>query len=271
MISFPSLCLGNLLVSAPRAHWGNDWSVGGLWGRNPQGGGWGMLFWSPQRQWLWCGERGVRAASPLPLLCAPLNSGALLLWWDGLLPWTPLVMAVPHASPFALSLSSQLISPGLSSRPQVSAPGPYLCQWMCVSGWDTQGGGPDGPRGSRSVLPATNRLLHFPLSRWSLSPHWLRELSRAWEIYICPALSQGYKSCPASSFFFFSFTRPGYVKIFIILPGVWGLLLVFSRCLLTIVPLVDVFLMWLWEEVCFTFFYSTILTGTLSFILDFTK
>ena len=167
MISFPSLCLGNLLVSAPRAHWGNDWSVGGLWGRNPQGGGWGMLFWSPQRQRLWCGERGARAASPLPLLCAPLNNGALLLWWDGLLPWTPLVMAVPHASPFALSLSSQLISPGLSSRPQVSAPGPHQCQWMCVSGWDTQGGGPDGPRGSRSVLSAIDQLLHFPLSRWS--------------------------------------------------------------------------------------------------------
>ena len=169
---------------------------------------------------------------------------------------------------------AQVISPGLSSKPQVSAPSPHLCHWMCVSGWDMQGGGPDHPCGSRSVLPATDQLLHFPLSLWSF-------------LSILPYHPTGWGSFPEREKFtfvqlplrgtspvllppFFSFTWPGYVEIFIILPGIWGLLLVFSRCPLRIVPSVDVFLMWLWEEVSSTF-NSTIFIRTLSFILDFAK
>ena len=35
----------------------------------------------------------------------------------------------------------------------------------------------------------------------------------------------------------------------------------FSRCSVRIVPFVDVFLMYFWEEVCSTSFFSAILTG----------
>ena len=55
--------------------------------------------------------------------------------------------------------------------------------------------------------------------------------------------------------FFPPFILPGYVEIFLILSGIWGLLLEFSRCSVRIVPFVDVFLMCWWEEVSSMSFY----------------
>ena len=48
---------------------------------------------------------------------------------------------------------TQVISPGLSSKPQVSAPSRHLCQRMCISGWDTQDGGPDRLGRSLTAMP----------------------------------------------------------------------------------------------------------------------
>ena len=55
----------------------------------------------------------------------------------------------------------------------------------------------------------------------------------------------------SSSFsFIFSFILPGYLGIFLVLlgVGVQGLLLVFGRCSVRVVPFADVFLMHLWGE-----------------------
>ena len=53
----------------------------------------------------------------------------------------------------------------------------------------------------------------------------------------------------SSSFSIFSFILPGYTGIFLVLLGVRGLLLMFNRCSVRVVPFVDVFLMHLWGEV----------------------
>lgn len=125
MISFPSLCLGNLLASAPRAHWGNDWGVGALWGRNPQGGGWGMLFWSPWRQGLGCEERGARAASPLPSFVLHLTM--VLCLYGGMSFFHEHPWLWPHHTPapwhclWAASSSHLQVCP-LNPRLQLPAP-----------------------------------------------------------------------------------------------------------------------------------------------------
>ena len=49
--------------------------------------------------------------------------------------------------------------------------------------------------------------------------------------------------------FFFSFVLPGYLVIFLATLIIWDLLPVFCRYSVRIVPLVGVFLMYLWEEV----------------------
>ena len=229
MISFPSLGLGNLLASAPRAPevmtgvWelsgtGTPKVVAGACSSGARGGrGWGV-------------EKRV-LGQPLhhPPLCAPLNNGASLLWWDGLLARTALVIAIPHSSPFRLSLSSQL-----KSSPQVCPLNPkfQLPATICASGCASQAGtrrmvdqiawaGLCPLCLNKPVAAFSSEPLKLPFCP-CFSPHWLRELSRAWEIDIFPALFQGYKSYPASSFYF-SFTRCGYVEIFLILPGIWGL------------------------------------------------
>ena len=65
-------------------------------------------------------------------------------------------------------------------------------------------------------------------------------------------------------FLFFSLLSlilPSCIGVCLVLLGVQGPLLVFSRFSVRIVPFVDVFLMYLWEEVNSTSSYSTILTS----------
>lgn len=180
----------------------------------------------------------------------------------------------PRSSPLALSLSSQLkSSSGLSSKPQASAPSPHLCRWTSIPGWDMQGGGPD--RLCRSVLLCLQQT-SCCIFLWVSEAPSLSSLITP----LAEGAFQSMKNLLFSSFlqgtspvllrpFFFLFTWPGYVEIFLILPGIWGLLLVFSRCPLRKSSICrhifDVFV----RQASSTFFYSTIVTGTLSFILDF--
>ena len=62
-------------------------------------------------------------------------------------------------------------------------------------------------------------------------------------------------SSPPPSPFFFS-VLPSYAGIFIVLPNVQGLLLVFSQCSVRIVASIDVFLMHQWREMNSTSTYS---------------
>ena len=57
----------------------------------------------------------------------------------------------------------------------------------------------------------------------------------------------------------FSCPLHGYVAISLILSSVWILLQVISRFPMRTLPFEDVFLMYLWEEVCYTSSYSAIL------------
>ena len=67
-----------------------------------------------------------------------------------------------------------------------------------------------------------------------------------------------------SLFFFFPFVIPNYVVTPLVLSGIWVLLPVFSRCPIRIIPLVSVFLMYLWGEVSFmSCIYSAILISCL--------
>ena len=60
------------------------------------------------------------------------------------------------------------------------------------------------------------------------------------------------------------FILPGYMGIFLVLLGVRGPLLVFSRCSVRIVPFVDVVSMHLWGEMnSMSSYSSTILTPSL--------
>ena len=93
-----------------------------------------------------------------------------------------------------------------------------------------------------------------------ISPPW-RGFSECRNLSSPSPLHQGCWSLPISYFLFFlSFILPSCVGIFFVLLGVWGLLLVFSRCSVRIVPFVDVFLMYLWGEVNSISSYSSILT-----------
>ena len=60
--------------------------------------------------------------------------------------------------------------------------------------------------------------------------------------------------------FFLSFILPGWVGIFLLLLGVQGFLLVFSRCSVRTVPVADVSLAYVWGEANSSSFYSVILT-----------
>lgn len=68
-------------------------------------------------------------------------------------------------------------------------------------------------------------------------------------------------------FFFFPFILPSYLEIFLVFSDVWGLLLVFSRFSVRIIPHIDAFLMYLWEEESSTSYYCTILIGVPFFFL----
>ena len=136
---------------------------------------------------------------------------------------------------------------------------PCLHWWTHISGWDMQGYGSDSLCRCHSVLPATDWLLHSPLSP-QISPSVTADLSVCEGASLVQERLLSFSSPPpppsvpsrflSSSFsLLFSFILPGYTGILLFLLGVLGLLLVFSMCSVRIVPFVDVFLMCLWGEV----------------------
>lgn len=160
------LNVGKLLVSAPEAAVGLGACLGGIWGLQdcpggswPRRGGWDVLSRSLREQGLAHGGRGCNGSPPSPLR-APLNNGASFLQWAWLL---ALVVAVPHSSPFSLSLSSQH-----QSSPQVCTLNPLFqhpaptCTSGCALGWGYRAVARTICVGL-CVLPATNQLPCPPL------------------------------------------------------------------------------------------------------------
>ena len=72
---------------------------------------------------------------------------------------------------------------------------------------------------------------------------------------------------PSHFLFFSPFHLPGYLETFLVLSSVWGLLLVFDRCSLRVIPFLDVFLMYLWEGVSSMSLDSAIWIGVSRYFL----
>ena len=117
------------------------------------------------------------------------------------------------------------------------------------------------------------QLLHCPPSLWS-------SLSVPADLPATEGASQSEGTFPLSqlpprgtgavliTFFFFLLSYP---VIFLTALVVWDLLLEFSRYSVRTVPHVDIFLMYLWEEVSSTSFYSAILTSTCPYCIRFLR
>ena len=210
---------------------------------------------STQRKRLWC--------QPHPPLHAPLNRGTLLLlptWVSSMntsvcscttLQAFQAISAQPAAAP----------SPHLLSAPQVPVPAPLTPADLRLRlGCAGSGAGPLQVLlcpASRSLMAGfSSEPLKLALCPGS-SPCCLRGFI-PWEPFLLPhtppARGAGPILLPFSSLFL-----PGYVGLFHVLSGVWGLLVVFSRGSVRTVPFVDVFLMYLWEEVSSISFYSAVL------------
>ena len=212
-------------------------------------------------------SEGGKGCNADPAPCVPLNSGTLLLWWPRLLlQLSQLWGSLLH--PFRLSLHSQQLSlPWVHSPyPAFQLPGPHSTRGhmthaaVCRVAARTM-----STVLTLSCLPQTGYCipLRFPeglfLSQL-ISPLW------AGLFWVQEPLFT-FSSPPGvlvPSCFLFSFFLPfilcSYVGIFLVLLGVRGLPLVFSRCSVKFIPFVDVFLIYLWGEVNFTSSYSAILT-----------
>ena len=133
-------------------------------------------------------------------------------------------------------------SPGLFSWPHIPTPRPCLYQWSCILGLRVQVSGMGHLCRSYSVLPATNKLLLFPLSLQScfsvpaVFPIRERASQGAW-VYLLQLPPRYASHSPPP---LLPTILPGYTELFLILWGVWSLLLVFSRYSVRIVPFVDI-------------------------------
>ena len=178
------------------------------WPRKLTGmGSWGMLSWSSWRQRLMHGERACSGGPSLPFMC---HLTVVLCFCGGprLLLKTPLVVSVPHFSPFRLSLCSQHQSLGLSSKPRVPAPSPCTYQQTHVSGWKAQCDGMTVCVGlSLSCLPQpifalSSEPLKLPFfPDWS--PWWCGTFPGCENLSSFSASSQRCRSHPAFLIFFF--------------------------------------------------------------------
>ena len=237
MVSAPPLCVGHTQASTPKA---------ALEHKSPAL--WGWVTWQSQRpwvqeSWLWRG-RGVWGSEPvavgvresalagalpnahggrgwcmgreasmatLPFVCP--STMALCFYGDpGFFQEDSWLRSSFLPSPQAVSLQrTAVLSLGLLSKPHVPAPSP----WARVSVWDMQGCGLDPLCRSHSVLPATDRLLHSPLSPQS-SPSVPDDLlsvgglPQMWEPVLTFSSTQGCRSHPASSPLPFSFFLSSY-------------------------------------------------------------
>ena len=180
----------------------------------------------------------------------------------------PPVVAILHSSPFRLSPCNQPHSfPQVCHlKPEFQCPAP-----ACTSRHVSQAG--ECGRVARTICAG---LFPFCLSQtgcctllWAseaLFLSWLisllvRGLPSVKEPFLFHRSHLGVQVASCFLFFLFSFVLPSYIEIFLALLGVWDLLLTLSRYSLRIVPHLDVFLMYLREELSSTSFYSVILIG----------
>ena len=134
------------------------------------------------------------------------------------------------------------------------------------SGWGRKHCGVDRQCTSHSVLPATDVLLHYPLSLRG-SPPVLAGLPTIEGSFpgvgpspLLPLLHpMDVGPMLFSLFFYLSFILPACQGIFLVLLSSQGILLVFNRCSVRTVLFADVFLMYLWGEVCSISPYSATL------------
>ena len=135
------------------------------------------------------------------------------------------------------------------------------------SGWGMKHCGMDRQCTPHSVLPATDVLLHYPVSPRG-SPPVLAGLPTIEGSFpgvgpspLLPLLhSMDVGPILFSLFFYLSFILPAWQGICLGLLSAQGSLLVFSRCSVRTVLFSDVFLMYLRGEVCSTSPYSATLT-----------
>lgn len=100
----------------------------------------------------------------------------------------------------------------------------------------------------------------------------LQGFSECWNLSSPSASCQGAGPFLDLSFIFFlSFVLPNDKGIFLVLLGVWSLLLMFNRFSVRITSFVDIFSMYLWGEMNSTSSYSIILTllKSFSFLYNF--
>ena len=182
----------------------------------------------------------------------------------------------PYSCPFRLSFhSQQLSSPGSALQIPLSSTKPCPPQLATHnSGWNAQSCGVDHLCSSYLVLPSADCLLYSPLipqKSFSVAANFPTVREFFWvrgpplTFSFPPGLLVPFL---IPLFFFSSFFPPtGYEGIFLVLLGIRSLPLMFSRCSMTIVPFVDVFLMYLWGETNSVSFYSAILTPPPHFVL----
>ena len=177
----------------------------------------------------------------------------------------PLVAPSPHSSPFMLSPCSQpqsLLPRHWPPKLELQASSPSLHQWTRISIWGIQGCGMDHLCRSLSVLHTScctslRGSEDLPPS-WLISPP-VMGLLRVWETFpLHSSLSGAQVLSWFPSLSLFSFILSCHLEILLALSEVWGLLPTFSKYSVRIVTHRDVFLMYLWEEMSSTSFYSCV-------------
>ena len=118
-------------------------------------------------------------------------------------------------------------------------------------------------------LLSTSQLLCSPPRLWCSLPSRLLSplvtgLPRVWELSFLHSSLPGLQALSRFLSFSFSFCHTQLCGGFLTSLEVWGRLPAFRRCSVWIVPLVDIFLMFLWEKMSSTFYSSAILIPSLS-------
>ena len=189
----------------------------------------------------------------------PLNNDALALWCSRHLPQTSpvveLLTPVPAGCLFthnSCPLPGSALQIPLFSTQSPSIRGDTWLRLGCAGLW---------PR------PCTQSLLcpafHIAFTAFPFNP----QKVPADFPTVCSAGTSPHLQLPARHAgpfpiprFFLSFILSGCEGFFLILWGVWSLLLMFSRCSVRVFPFVDVFLMYLYGELNTASSYSAILT-----------
>ena len=134
---------------------------------------------------------------------------------------------------------------------------------MHISGWGAQGSGIDILFRSHSVLPATNPLLCSSLSLWgSFSVPADLPTVRAFPGHRSSPFFSSFPGVQVLFCFLFSLFEKVVLSSYIVMFRAslsFQVFEVFCLCSVRVVPVVDIFLIFLWEEVSSKSYYSAIL------------